>query len=85
MSDSNFYVESWLFGGLALLFAMISTALIILFCYNKKQNQQSNEEENKQSDIKFGTSPKFAVIMAGYEKPTHIAIPVQDYFVAKVP
>ncbi|KAL2499811.1 Protein GLUTAMINE DUMPER 2 [Abeliophyllum distichum] len=74
----------YLFGGLSLTLLLITVALIILACSYRKRPSNSNddseekppmhEHEIKTADI----GPKFAVIMAGEENPTHVAIPIPN-------
>ncbi|XP_057523470.1 protein GLUTAMINE DUMPER 6-like [Amaranthus tricolor] len=71
----------YLFGGLALMLGLISIALIILACSDRKKNSSSSSSSidvekpviiDNMVDLDV---PKIAVIMAGNDNPTCIAIP----------
>jgi len=72
----------YLFGGLALMLAVIAVALLIVACSYRKHyyvsNSASDEEkppkmEEKKIDV---SEPNTVVIMAGESKPTYLANPV---------
>ncbi|TKY64997.1 GLUTAMINE DUMPER 2 [Spatholobus suberectus] len=72
----------YLFGGLALMLAVIAVALLILACSYRKQYYSSNsasdeEKPPKMVDKEVNVSePKIVVIMAGESNPTYLAKPV---------
>ncbi|KAE9604999.1 hypothetical protein Lal_00036744 [Lupinus albus] len=75
----------YLFGGLALMMALISVALVILVCsYRKRSSSQSSSteanEDMKQTimakNIESNAEPELLVIMAGDDKPTYLAKPI---------
>lgn len=81
----------YLFGGLALLLALIGVALLVLACSFRKFSLSSsssststsavNIEENKPTEMvdekELDTDePKIVVIMAGDSNPTYLAKPV---------
>ena len=74
----------YLFGGLALMLALISVALVILVCsYRKRANSESSsasaEDNNmKQAMPKINSEPEVLVIMAGDNKPTYLAKPISS-------
>lgn len=71
----------YLFGGLALMLLLISVALIILACSYRKRASNSDEEKSMQkpeSTKAADIGPKFVVILAGEENPTHLAIPIPN-------
>ena len=74
----------YLFGGLALMLALISVALVILVCsYRKRANSESSsasaEDKNmKQAMPKINSEPEVLVIMAGDNKPTYLAKPISS-------
>ncbi|XP_019433676.1 PREDICTED: protein GLUTAMINE DUMPER 6-like isoform X2 [Lupinus angustifolius] len=73
----------YLFGGLALMMALISVALVILVCsYRKRSSQSSSTEANEDvkqtmsKNIESNSEPELLVIMAGDDKPTYLAKPI---------
>ncbi|WVZ04937.1 hypothetical protein V8G54_018283 [Vigna mungo] len=69
----------YLFGGLALMLALISVALIILVCSQRKPSS-SSEAENMKSHpmtkiLYTSSEPEVVVIMAGDHNPTYLAKP----------
>lgn len=79
----------YLFGGLSLLLLLIALALLLLLCTNRKSPSSSSnndnpiddDEENGDGDKEPKTIveecvPKIAVILAGDDKPTCLAVPV---------
>lgn len=75
----------YLFGGLALMFAVISVALLILACSYRKQHRSSGDDEEKPppnnmvEDVdQVNSEPKIVVIMAGESNPTYLAKPVSS-------
>ncbi|KAK4712327.1 hypothetical protein R3W88_006840 [Solanum pinnatisectum] len=79
----------YLFGGLALIFLLISVALVILacaYCRKKMRNSSISRGENNggmmiptnvhnQIDMVVTMKPKIVVIMAGDDKPSYLATP----------
>ncbi|KAI4346762.1 hypothetical protein L6164_007632 [Bauhinia variegata] len=81
----------YLFGGLALMLALISFALVILICSYRKRRRasqssasasSSGEQDLKQAMPKISqetdSEPKILVIMAGEDMPTHLANPITN-------
>ncbi|XP_020220403.1 protein GLUTAMINE DUMPER 6 [Cajanus cajan] len=74
----------YLFGGLAVMLALISVALVILVCsYRKRASSQSSsseaEDDMKQAMpkiVEINSEPEVLVIMAGEHKPTYLAKPI---------
>lgn len=73
----------YLFGGLALILGVISISLLILVCsylFKKKHSSASFIDIEKQVSINdvvgVNDVPKVVVIMAGDNKPTYIAMPI---------
>ncbi|KAL2897023.1 Protein GLUTAMINE DUMPER 2 [Bienertia sinuspersici] len=73
----------YLFGGLALILGLISIALMILACsylYKKKHDLPSSFTTGTPANINdmvvLDNVPKVVVIMAGDDKPTYIATPM---------
>ncbi|XP_027358914.1 protein GLUTAMINE DUMPER 6-like [Abrus precatorius] len=71
----------YLFGGLAIMMALISLALVILICFHKKHaSQLTAEGENIKHaiplNIETDSEPKILVIMAGDDKPTYLGKPI---------
>ncbi|KAK7316247.1 hypothetical protein VNO77_35128 [Canavalia gladiata] len=70
----------FLFGGLALMLAVIAVALILLACsYSKNSSSTSsrNEEKSpKRMEMEMESEPKIVVIMAGESNPTYLAKPL---------
>ncbi|XVF31653.1 hypothetical protein REPUB_Repub17cG0009800 [Reevesia pubescens] len=71
----------YLFGSLALVLVLITTALVFLACSNRKcsTNSSSNEGQLKQEmamNIVLDLELKIVVIIAGDEKPSFLAKPV---------
>ncbi|MED6148513.1 hypothetical protein PIB30_053878 [Stylosanthes scabra] len=71
----------YLFGGLALMLALIAVSLLILACSfrNRYSSSSSGVEENnndKPTRMVVDLEPKIAVIMAGETNPTYLAKPV---------
>ncbi|CAO2825242.1 unnamed protein product [Amaranthus hypochondriacus] len=72
----------YLFGGLALMLGLISIALIILACSDRNKNSSSSSSSSIDvekpviiDNMVVLDVPKIAVIMAGNDNPTCIAIP----------
>ncbi|MED6205777.1 hypothetical protein PIB30_020905 [Stylosanthes scabra] len=71
----------YLFGGMALLFVLISVALVILICSHIKHTSSEGEEEMKETIMArkvavHNNEPKILVIMAGDEIPSYLAEPI---------
>ncbi|XP_054806226.1 protein GLUTAMINE DUMPER 6-like [Prosopis cineraria] len=78
----------YLFGGLGLVLALMSLALIILFCSHRKRpssssplsSSSSSPEEDSFRSLQVmamaDSEPKILVIMAGDDKPTYLAQPI---------
>ncbi|KAG4911821.1 hypothetical protein AAZX31_19G035100 [Glycine max] len=68
----------YLFGGLALMLALIGLALLILACsYSKNYSLDGNEDKAKRATgMEVDSEPKIVVIMAGDSNPTYMAKPV---------
>ncbi|QHN83898.1 hypothetical protein S83_071609 [Arachis hypogaea] len=77
----------YLFGGIALLFLLISVALVILICYHRKHVASSVHSSSEGEEGMKGTimpskvvidnnEPKILVIMAGDENPSYLAEPI---------
>ncbi|KAJ8751796.1 hypothetical protein K2173_025984 [Erythroxylum novogranatense] len=72
----------YLFGSLALMLTLISTALIVLACSCLKRAANSRSRDQEKT-VKSGSNtvvddgePKVLVVMAGDSNPTHLAISV---------
>ncbi|XP_056690286.1 protein GLUTAMINE DUMPER 2 [Spinacia oleracea] len=68
----------YLFGGLALILAVIAIALVILACsYLCKRKPLPAGKQTTMDDVVVVDDdvPKFVVIMAGDDKPTYLAMP----------
>ncbi|XP_009777637.1 protein GLUTAMINE DUMPER 6-like [Nicotiana sylvestris] len=75
----------YLFGSLALTLTLIAVALLFLVCsYRKRSSSTATDDEEKSAYCDHKTSasvemtPKIVVIMAGDQKPTHLAIPLSS-------
>lgn len=72
----------YIFGGLALMFALITFALIILAssCQeNPSSTTLSNEDKSmKNVEMVLDLEPKIVVIMAGDTNPTYLAKPMSS-------
>ncbi|XP_027353465.1 protein GLUTAMINE DUMPER 5-like [Abrus precatorius] len=73
----------YLFGGLAVMLALISVALVILVCsYRKRASHSSpSDEDMKQAMpkiIEINSEPEVLVIMAGDHNPTYLARPISS-------
>jgi len=73
----------YLFGGLALMLAIITFALIILACTCQENSLSTNAGGNEEKDTKnvemvVDLEPKIVVIMAGDTNPTYLAKPVSS-------
>lgn len=73
----------YLFGGLALLLAIIAVALIILACSRRENNSHESGDQDKKntarkqgSPLEAENEPRVVVIMAGDEFPRYLARPV---------
>ncbi|KAG5093015.1 hypothetical protein JHK82_051793 [Glycine max] len=74
----------YLFGGLAVMLAIISMALVILVCsYRKRDSQSSSSEVNEDvksqamaKNLETNSEPEVLVIMAGNHNPTYLAKPI---------
>ncbi|KAG5016788.1 hypothetical protein JHK85_022924 [Glycine max] len=77
----------YLFGGLAVMLAIISMALVILVCSYRKRDSQSSSSSSEvdQEEIKSqamsknletNSEPEVLVIMAGNHNPTYLAKPI---------
>ena len=89
MSSSGTGVPVWkspipyLFGSLALVLLLISGALIIIVCsYWKRASNSSADDQNDLEkpamiimNTAVDTEPKIVVVMAGDDKPSHLANP----------
>ncbi|KAJ1380792.1 protein GLUTAMINE DUMPER 5-like [Sesbania bispinosa] len=60
----------YLFGGLAVMLALIAVALIILAC-----SYRNEEKPTKTVEMTVDSEPKIVVIMAGDTNPTYLAKP----------
>ncbi|KAJ7971154.1 Protein GLUTAMINE DUMPER [Quillaja saponaria] len=71
----------FLFGGLAVMLALISAALIILACSYRKYSSSSSTGNDEKPATKMvnmemmDSEPKIVVIMAGETNPTYLAMP----------
>ncbi|KMZ70487.1 Protein GLUTAMINE DUMPER 2 [Zostera marina] len=74
----------YLFGGLATILLVIFIALVSLACSYRRLMNRSIDEETHSNDVggrenetrvTEDEEKKFVVIMAGYDKPTFLAIP----------
>ncbi|KDP24334.1 hypothetical protein JCGZ_25630 [Jatropha curcas] len=72
----------FLFGGLAIIIALISAVIVILACSRKNsslnlssEDQQENPAARLELDMAVLDEPKIVVIMAGDNLPTYIAMP----------
>ncbi|OIT04121.1 hypothetical protein A4A49_23459 [Nicotiana attenuata] len=74
----------YLFGSLALTLTLIAVALLFLACSYRKRSSSTATDEEKSAYCDHKTSasvemtPKIVVIMAGDQKPTHLAIPLSS-------
>uniref|UniRef100_A0A803LC53 Uncharacterized protein n=1 Tax=Chenopodium quinoa TaxID=63459 RepID=A0A803LC53_CHEQI len=88
-SSSSTQIMRWnsptpyLFGGLALILGIIVVALATLACsyiYKKKHQPSSSFDDTTGKPVTtnddYDDKPKFVVIMAGDDKPTYIAMPI---------
>ncbi|CAH9092643.1 unnamed protein product [Cuscuta epithymum] len=71
----------YVFVSLSVAFTVILLAIIVLVCSLHKQNQSSDDGDDKSGRSTAGKSlqmitPSFIVVMAGDAKPSHIAIPI---------
>jgi hypothetical protein len=71
----------YFFGGLALMLAIITFALIILACSCQENSLSTNagrneEKATKNVEMVVDLEPKIVVIMAGDTNPTYLAKPV---------
>ncbi|KAJ4846480.1 hypothetical protein Tsubulata_021641 [Turnera subulata] len=76
----------YLYASLALVFGLISVALIILACSYRKSSSSSSTSSPRQAEEKSvrqvhelqadDTEPKIVVIMAGDDNPKYLANPV---------
>ncbi|RDX98612.1 Protein GLUTAMINE DUMPER 2, partial [Mucuna pruriens] len=66
----------YLFGGLALMLALIGLALLILACSYSKSSSSTSNEEKTTKRMEVDSEPKIVVIMAGDSNPTYLAKPV---------
>ncbi|KAE9590360.1 hypothetical protein Lal_00028097 [Lupinus albus] len=89
MRQINIDIKLWkspipyLFGGLALMMALISIALVIFICsYRKSASQSSNSEaelvkQTMSKNVEINNSDhELLVIMASDDKPTYLAKPI---------
>ncbi|KAF7803136.1 protein GLUTAMINE DUMPER 6-like [Senna tora] len=75
----------YLFGGLVLMLALISVALVVLICSYRKRTLQSSSSSSslslsklpmpKNPQILESSEPNVVVIMAGDDNPTYLANP----------
>ncbi|BAU01446.1 hypothetical protein LR48_Vigan10g225100 [Vigna angularis] len=66
----------YLFGGLALMLALVGLALLILACsYSKSYSSNGDAERAKRMAMEVNSEPKIVVIMAGETNPTYMAKP----------
>jgi hypothetical protein len=72
----------YLFGGLALMLAIITFALIIICCScheNSSTTTLANEDKSiKNLEMVVDLEPKIVVIMAGDTNPTYLAKPMSS-------
>ncbi|KAB1211391.1 Protein GLUTAMINE DUMPER 2 [Morella rubra] len=73
----------YLFGGLTLMLVLIAVALVVLVCSQRKRASSSSGEGDDKPAMPTNTvvidvEPKFVVIMAGDDKPTYLAKPVNS-------
>ncbi|CAN6571847.1 unnamed protein product [Malus baccata var. baccata] len=68
----------YLFGGLGLMLLLISVALIILACsYLKPSSSEDEEKQAKPASTVLDDERRIAIVlMAGDDKPTHLATEV---------
>ncbi|CAJ1836358.1 unnamed protein product [Sphenostylis stenocarpa] len=72
----------YLFGGLALMLAVIAVALLMIACSYRKNYYVSNSASDEEKPPKMVeeevdvSEPKIVVIMAGESNPTYLAKPV---------
>ncbi|KAI9083377.1 hypothetical protein K1719_034591 [Acacia pycnantha] len=77
----------YLFGGLGLVFVLMSLALIIIFCSHiKRSSSHSSSSSSSSQEEEEGfrlqvmamadSEPKILVIMPGRENPTYLANPI---------
>ncbi|MCD9646755.1 hypothetical protein HAX54_036912 [Datura stramonium] len=83
----------YLFGSLALMLTLITVALVFLICsFHKRSSSSSSSsptDEEKSAYISDHKTthdeemtPKIVVIMAGDQKPTHLAIPISSSLIS---
>nr|KYP48074.1 hypothetical protein KK1_030269 [Cajanus cajan] len=65
----------YLFGGLALMLALIGLALLILACSYGKSSSSTSQATNAMG-MEVDSEPKIVVIMAGDSNPTYMAKPM---------
>ncbi|XP_020234406.1 protein GLUTAMINE DUMPER 2 [Cajanus cajan] len=86
-SSSANGIRSWnspipyLFGGLSLVMILISVALMILICSQRKHVFESSAEGEETEEaipqnIEVEYEPRILVIMAGDDKPTYLGKPI---------
>lgn len=75
----------YLFGGLALMLALIAIALLVLACsYRKRPSSASNDDGDSKTTTSSSSQshdsqePKILVIMAGDTNPTYLAKPISS-------
>lgn len=67
----------YLFGGLALMLALVATALLILACsYRKSSSSNDDEKPSIFHELEGDNQPKIVVIMPGDDNPTYLAKPL---------
>ncbi|KAK7374700.1 hypothetical protein VNO80_08137 [Phaseolus coccineus] len=75
----------YLFGGLAVMLALVSVALVILVCSYRKRDSSSESSSPEAEDMKSqamtkilhtNSEPEIVVIMAGDHNPTYLAKPI---------
>ncbi|XP_050902994.1 protein GLUTAMINE DUMPER 5-like [Lathyrus oleraceus] len=72
----------YLFGGIALMLAIVTFSLIVLACCcqeNSSSTTLTNEDKSmKNVEMVVDLEPKIVVIMAGDSNPTYLAKPVSS-------
>ncbi|KAL2335343.1 hypothetical protein Fmac_016556 [Flemingia macrophylla] len=64
----------YLFGGLALMLALVGLALVILACSYSKSSSSTSKATRERMEV--DSEPKIVVIMAGDSNPTYMAKPM---------
>ncbi|KAL9297356.1 hypothetical protein ACSQ67_023252 [Phaseolus vulgaris] len=76
----------YLFGGLAVMLALVSVALVILVCSYRKRDSSSDSSSSPEAEdmksqamtkiLHTNSEPEVVVIMAGDHNPTYLAKPI---------